>query len=102
MFFKVSAQDFDNPLDISFARDTAASDLVGDLVVLLGLQMAERQVFELPLQLPDAQSIGQRSINLHGLLSYAPALGRRPELERLHVVQAISQLDEDDADVLGH
>ena len=64
--------------------------------------MAERQVLELPLQFPDAQAIGERRVDLHRFLSYAPTLGRRAVLERLHVVQAVGQLDEDDADVLGH
>ena len=86
-----------------FSRcDAPAGDLVGDLVVLLGLEVAERQVLELPLQLPDAQPVGQRRVDLHRLLRDAAALGRRPELERPHVVQPVGQLDQHHADVLGH
>ena len=102
MLFELEAQDFDDALDVFFARHTPRSDFVGDLVVFLGLEVAERQVFELPLQLPDAQTVGQRRVDLHRLLRHAAALGGRPELERLHVVEPVGKLDEDDADVLGH
>ena len=71
-------------------------------LVVLGLQVAERQVLELPLDLPDAQPIGQRRVDLHRLLGDAPLLVGRQILERPHVVQAIGQLDEHHADVLGH
>ena len=67
-----------------------------------GSRYRKAEVLELPLQLPDAQPIGQRRVDLHRLLRDAPALGWRPELERAHVVQAVGQLDEHDADVLGH
>ena len=88
--------------DVPLARHPPAGDLVGDLVVLLRLEVPEREVLELPLDLPDAESIGQRRVDLHRLLRDAPTLARRPELERPHVVQAVGQLDEHDADVLGH
>jgi hypothetical protein len=102
VLLQLAAQDLDHALDVLLARDAAAGDLVGDLVVLLGLEVAEGQVLELPLQLPDAQAVGQRRVDLHGLLRDAAALGRRTELERAHVVQAVGQLDQHDADVLGH
>ena len=102
MRVKIDAQDFDNALNVFFALHAAAGDFVGNLVVLLGLEVAEREVLELPLQLPDAQPVGERRVDLHRLLRHAAALGRRPELERLHVVEPVGQLDEDHADVLGH
>ena len=93
---------FDDALDIFLARQATAGQLVGNLVVLLWLEVAEGEVFQLPLQLPDAEPIGQWRVDLHRLLRDPPTLRRRPVLERLHVVQAIGQLDEHDANVLGH
>ena len=102
VLFEVAAQHFDHALDVLFARDAAAGHLVGDLVVLLRLEVSEGQVFELPLQLPDAQAVRQRGVDLHCFLSHAASFGGRTELQRLHVVQPVGQLDQHDTDVLGH
>ena len=46
-----------------------------------------------------AHAAGERRIDLHGLLGDDPALGRFHGAERAHVVQAVGELDEEDADV---
>ena len=45
---------------------------LGDELVLVRLQVAEREVFELPLDLPDAQPRRQRRVDLHRLAGDAP------------------------------
>ena len=64
--------------------------------------MLKCEVLELPLELPDTQSIRQGRINLHRLLGNAAALSFRQGVQRSHVVQAVSELDEDHPDVIGH
>ena len=56
-------------------------------------------VLELLAQPLHAHAAGQRRIDLHGLLGDDLALGRLHMLERAHVVQAVGELDEEDADV---
>ena len=62
----------------------------------------EREVLELPLDLPDAEPLGQRRVDLHRLAGDALLLVRRQAVQRAHVVEAVGELDEDDPDVLGH
>ena len=50
--------------DELFAFGTLLVDLLGNLLVQIGLQEAERQVFQFPLQFPDAKAIGQRRVQV--------------------------------------
>jgi len=67
-----------------------------------GFDEAERQLFEFVLDLRHAQAVGDRGIDVEGLLrdTLPPVLGH--VLQRSHVVQAIRQLDEDDANIVDH
>ena len=75
---------------------------VGDLAVRARVQRLERQVLELPLQLLDTEAVGERGVDLERLVRVLrPArLGERRE--RAHVVQAVGELHEQDADVARH
>ena len=86
---------------LSRARRRSAS-MLDQLAVLLGLEVLEREVLELPLDLPDAEPMRQRRVDLHRLARDALLLLRRQGLERPHVVQPVGELDDHDADVLGH
>ncbi len=66
------------------------------------LQVEEREVLELPLDLRDAEPVGERRVDLHRLARLVDAALRRQRRERAHVVQAVRELDQDDPDVLGH
>jgi hypothetical protein len=76
--------------------------LTGDVLVDVRLEMAERQVFELPLDLPDAETGRQRRIDVHCLLGHPFALLRRAGVQGPHVVQPVGQLDQHHADVVSH
>ena len=97
-----SLQDLGGGLDVLFPLGAGPVHLRLDLVVGVGLEVLERQVFELPLDLPDAQAVGERGEDLQGLLGdlLLAVFGHRAE--RPHVVQAVGQLDDHDAQVLGH
>jgi hypothetical protein len=75
---------------------------VGDLAVLLGVEVAEGEVFKLPLDLPDAEAVGEGGVDLHRLARLATAMILRHGVHRAHVVEAVGELDDDDADILGH
>ena len=47
-------------LDVVLAIEPALVEQPGDLLVGLGLERAQREVFELPLELPDAEPVGER------------------------------------------
>lgn len=77
-------------------------DESGELVVALWFQRLEREVLQLPLHLPDPQSLCERRIDLERLMG-DPALLLDPQGgKRSHVVESVSELDQDDTDVLRH
>ena len=78
------------------------SSCVGELVVLVGVEVLEREVLELPLDLPDAETLRERRVDLLGLASDADLLVGRQRSQRPHVVEPVGELDEDDPHVLGH
>ena len=73
-----------------------------DLGVALRVQGGEGQVFELPAHLLHAEAVGQRRVDVEGLLGGAPLLPFGHDGERAHVVQPVGQLDQQDAPVVRH
>jgi hypothetical protein len=70
--------------------------------VRLGLEVPERQLLQLVLDLAHAKAVGDRRVDVARLLGDldAPLLGQVEQ--RTHVVQAVGELDEDDPDVVDH
>ena len=77
-------------------------DQPDDLVVALRVERGERQVLQLPLDRVHAEPVRQRSVDLQGLPRLAFLLVLGQETQRPHVVQAVGELDHQDARVLGH
>ncbi len=73
-----------------------------ELLVGEGVGVAEGEVFELAAQLAHAQAVGERSVDVERLAGDALLLFGLQVLERAHVVQAVGELDDDDADVGDH
>ena len=73
-----------------------------DLLVDAGVQGLEGAVLQLPLDGVQAQAVGQGRVDLQGLLGLAGGVLRRDVLPGARVVEAVAELDEQDADVLGH
>ena len=67
-----------------------------------GVQNAQAQVLQLPLDAAHAQAVGDGRVDLHGLKRLIALLALGQVLEGARIVQAVGQLDEDDADILGH
>ena len=76
--------------------------LVLDLLIAYRVQVAQGQVLQLPLQLLHAQAVGDGRVDLHGLQRLLPLLGGGLVFHGAHVVQPVTDLDEDHPDVLGH
>ncbi|SIJ70857.1 Uncharacterised protein [Mycobacteroides abscessus subsp. abscessus] len=77
-------------------------DEADDLVVDLGVENLEREVFELPFDRVHAQPVRQRGVDLEGLAGLLRTRGGGDELPRAGIVEAVGEFDDEDADVLGH
>ena len=73
-----------------------------DLRVLARVQPLEGEVLELPLDGVDAEPVRDRRVHLERLLGLLQLLLAAEVLDRPHVVQAVRELDQDDARVLRH
>ena len=82
---------------IAVKSQAAFNFLVGD-----GVQIAQGKILKLLLDGPDAEPMRDGGINLHVLQGFVPLCLRFPEAPGSHIVQAVCQLDDDDADILGH
>src|SRR6185503_4282070 len=71
-------------LDVALAHLAPRGELLGELLVVVGLEILEREVLELPLDLPDAEAVGERRVDLHRLLSDPPLLLGRQRRESAH------------------
>ena len=88
--------------EVVLAGLSALGDHARDLVELVRFQVVEGQVLEFPLDARDAEPVGERGVDLHRLAGLVVAPLFRKRRKRAHVVQPVGELDEDDADVLGH
>ena len=88
--------------DVGGARAGRLRHARDQLAVLGRLEVAERQILELDLHPLDAEAVGQRRVDLQRLARDALLLLARHVLQRAHVVDAIGELDQDDADVARH
>ena len=88
--------------EVELSLGGAGRDHVVDLGVPLGMQRGEAQVFELLLQLPHAEAMRQRCVDVHRLVGGSLLLFRRDRGDGAHVVHPVGELDDQHADVLGH
>ena len=89
-------------LNESQAHAVLALDLIPHLQVADGIQVLHTQVLQLLLDLLHTQAVGQGGVDLHGLQGGDAALVIGLGVQCAHVVQTVAELDENDADVLGH
>jgi hypothetical protein len=79
-----------------------ALQLLGQLAVLLRVQVLEGEVFQLAAQAAHAEAVRDGREDVERLLRDAAALLRVEVVERAHVVEAVGELDEHDAHVVHH
>ena len=92
----------DGLLGVALALVARVLHHAGDALVLLGLEVEEGEVLELPLDARDAEAVCERRIDVHRLVRLEDAAVGRQGHEGAHVVQAVGQLDDHDADVAAH
>ena len=95
-------QDVGRLRDVALAVGAPLGDHRLDLRVLARVQRLEREVLELPLERVDAEPVRERRVDLERLARLLDLLLLAEVLDRAEVVEAVGELDEDDADVLGH
>jgi len=86
--------------DEEFALAALLVQMTGNVLVDLGVEETEGQVFQFPLQLPDAEPVGQRRIELERLARnrYAQVVGFGGKVAQ--GLRSRSQAEEDDANIL--
>ena len=75
---------------------------LGDLLVLVGLQVTERQVFQFPLDMADAQAVCQGGVDIEDFAGDTVALLVVGGLHRADRAGALGQLDQGHADIVDH
>ena len=97
-----SVEDRGGLVDLRLAIGAPIGDHRLDLGVLARVEDLEREVLELPLDRVDAEPVRERRVDLERLLRLLHLLLLAEVLDRPHVVEAVGELDQDDAHVLGH
>ncbi len=93
---------FLDDLDLRFAVRAFFLELIGDLLVFFRVEVAEAQVFEFPLDLPDAEAVGERGKDVERFLRDPLSFFLGHVTERAHVMQTVCKFDEHHAHVLSH
>ena len=89
-------------LDHPFGGLALALDPGLQCLVCRRLEVLERQFLQLVLDLGHAEPVGNRRVDVERFLRNPKPLLLGQERQRPHVVQAVGQLDQDDADVVDH
>ena len=101
-FFEAVAQGRLDARHEGFALFAAGLDGGADLFESDGIDVLEAEVFEFAANLAHAEAVRDGGVDFEGLAGdFLLALGIEM-LEGAHVVQAVGELDEDDADVVDH
>jgi len=99
---ELGAQELGRLVDEVLAVGATLRDPPLDLLVLARVQGREGEVLELPLHVVDAEPVRQGRVDLERLLRLLDLLLLAQVAERVHVVETVAELDEDDADVGRH
>ena len=67
-----------------------------------GVQIMQAAVFQFFLDIRNTQAMGDGGIHLHRFQRLITAFLLRPGITGAHIVQAVAQFDDHDADVLAH
>ena len=85
-----------------FGRAPARLDRLTQVLVGLALEILERQILELVLDLAHPEPVGDRRVDVERLLGDLHAALFGQVVQRPHVVEPVGQLHQDDPDVIHH
>ena len=89
-------------IEVFLASRCVGADELDDVVVALGIQSGEREVFQLPLDGVHPEAVSQRRVDLQGFLGLANGALAWEVLPRAGVVQPVGELDDEHPDVARH
>ena len=102
-FLQLTFERADDASEEGFALAAQRVDFLRELRVLKRVGVAEGKVFELAAQFAHAEAVRERSVTCRAFRGRcADLLFGLQVLERAHVVQAVGELDDDDANVSDH
>jgi len=101
-FFEQAGQVGDDGIDFFLAFNSLGGQLFRNFVVLFGIYIPESQVFQLPFDLPDAQSICQRCKHIQRLLSYSQPQRIGERAQSPHIVQMLCKLYNHNPNIIPH
>ena len=101
-FLELGADALLNALEELLVLFALGFQALDDLIVADRVEHLEAQVLEFPLDAAHAQTVRDGRVNLHRLERLVALLALGQVLEGARVMQAVGQLDQDDADILGH
>ncbi len=102
LLFKFGGDQFFNLSDIAFPLFLLATDLFGEFLVGLGFKVAKTEVFQFTFEPADTESVGKRRINIESFPGDAFLLFNRLVRQGPHIVDPVSQLDQNNADIPCH
>ena len=70
--------------------------------VAVGQQVFEGEVLQLAVGMVEADAVGELGVDFQRFAGDAAAAVGLFGIQRAHIVQAVGELDDDDADVFGH
>ena len=89
-------------LHIFFPLGFALRHLFNEVIIYVGFKIFERKVIQFYLDLGDSEPGCDGGIDIERLLRDADLLLRRHVSQCAHIVEAVGQFDQNDADILGH
>ncbi len=92
----------DDVLYIFLAFSAFFCDLFHKIIIALFVYIAKAQIFKLPFDLMDTKPVCKGGIDFQGFPCFLLLLLLGHEFQCSHIVQPVSQLDDDHADILGH
>ena len=91
-----------NPLDYVPCLPLEGDETANDAGAALGIEHTKCEILQFLTHPLHPHAPGQRGIDIHGFARLLDLLVRPHRLDGAHVMQPVSQLDEDDAQILRH
>ncbi len=92
----------DDLFDEALAIGAPRLQLFGECLIGFGLELAQGQIFQLPLEVADAEPACQRRVHVEARARHVPALLGTQIADLAHAHQVLGQLDEHHAHVFDH
>ena len=101
-FLDLFVQDAHRIVDDFLARLPFLLHLPDQIRIRFRLQIVETEIFKLPFDIVNPQTMRERRVNFLRFLGDTNLLVAPEDGERAHIVQPVRQFDQHDADIFGH